>query len=93
MFNKTPNDTRTDAMIEQVLAAAAAATPGSDEYTKLVDQIDKLMKLEASNKPERVSKETWATIGANLLGILVIVGYEHAHPITSKALGFVTKSR
>lgn len=60
---------------------------------------DKLQQIEVeveSKKDEiarrkRVSPETLALIAANLTGIIVIIGYERANVIASKALGFVNR--
>jgi len=41
----------------------------------------------------RVSADTWATVAANIAGIMVIVGYERVNVVASKALGFVLKLR
>ncbi len=51
------------------------------------------LKVKASDKPDRISKDTLAMIGANLVGIAMIIGYERANIIASKALGFVMRSR
>lgn len=42
---------------------------------------------------DRVSLDTWVIVGANLLGILVIIGYERTNVLTSKALSFLSKLR
>lgn len=49
------------------------------------------LRDEEANKPNRVSADTWAMVGANLAGILLIVGYERVNVIASKAIGFVLK--
>jgi hypothetical protein len=49
-----------------------------------------LKKEEFQTKP-KISYETWATIGANLLGIGMILMHERAHVVATKALGFVSK--
>lgn len=49
------------------------------------------IKEEELNLKRSVSKETWAIIGANIAGILILIGYERANIVTSKALGFVKK--
>lgn len=51
------------------------------------------LKYMEAKKPDRVSMDTWAMIGANLAGILVIVGYERFNIIASKALGFLRQVR
>lgn len=56
-----------------------------------------LMDVEIESKQDeiarrkRVSPETLALIAANLTGILVIVGYERANIIATKAVGFVSR--
>lgn len=51
------------------------------------------MKLSEINKPDRVSADTWALVGANLAGIFMIIGYERFNVIASKALGFIRQIR
>jgi len=65
----------------------------ASERTKLVDQLLMLHKLQNESSRGKVSAETWATIAANLAGILIIVKHEQANVIASKALAFVTKLR
>lgn len=48
-------------------------------------------QLDTSPKP--VGRDTLVLAGANLLGIVLIVGHERAHIVTSKALGFVKTLR
>lgn len=93
MFNNTDRDTRPNDIIDIVHHRLLALDPSSPEFATLVDQFDKLYKIHATTKPDRVSKETLATIAANLGGIVAILSYEHAHVLGSKALGFVLKSK
>ena len=51
------------------------------------------LKQKELDDPKRVSLDTWAIIGSNLAGIVLILGYEKANVVTSKALGFVMKLR
>jgi hypothetical protein len=64
----------------------------SDEYIKIVSQIEKLYALKNQNRSQRVSPDTMAIIIGNLLGIVFILEYEHAHVVTSKALNFVLRA-
>jgi hypothetical protein len=66
---------------------------GTDEYDRKVDQIAKLYDLKKHNASERVSKDTLYTVVANLAGILLILNYERAHVVTTKAVGFIMKPR
>lgn len=45
------------------------------------------------SQPKPVSRDTLVLAGANLLGIILIVGHERAHVVTSKAIGFIKTLR
>jgi hypothetical protein len=80
-------------VIDDLLSEMASVSGDSDEYDKMSAQLVRLMELKANIGPKRVSPDVKATILANLAGILVIVGHERAHIVTSKALGFIMKLR
>lgn len=50
-------------------------------------------KLNELGRKHRISPETWAIVGGNLLGIILILEYERCHVIASKAMGFVIRGR
>lgn len=81
--------------IDNLLSEMKSTDPISDEYGKLVERLDKLHKMKVAEKDnrKRVSADTIVTVGANLAGIVLILGFERAHIVTSKALGFVLKSK
>lgn len=89
MFEKNQIETALDEEIAQVLAEMALKTDKStDEYESMVANFEKLYELRHKS---RVSMETLATIGANFLGIVVLMNHERAHVIASKAFGLVKK--
>ena len=65
----------------------------SPEYAKMVEQLAKLYKLKEFDNHGRVSADTKAIILGNLVSIALILGYERANVLTSKALGFVMRLR
>lgn len=79
--------------IERVLTEMGNETVDSEEYAKMVERLQKLHEMKTIESKPRVSPEAALTVGANLLGILMIVGHERTHIVTSKALGFVLKLR
>lgn len=79
--------------IDQLLSEMANFSGDDDEYSKMADQLEKLYKLKDIDKPDRVDANTLALIAGNLAGIVLIVGYERANVVTSKALGFVRQLR
>lgn len=65
----------------------------SQEYAKLLGSVERIHGLMDIKKPSPVSRETLLTVGANILGILLIIKHEDVNVITSKALGFVIRVR
>jgi hypothetical protein len=64
---------------------------GSDEYVKTLTCVERLHGL-VERTPSVVSKETWVTVGAHLVGILMILRHEDVgNVITSKALSFIPR--
>lgn len=79
--------------IDAILAEMDNHKPYSVEYITMVEQLEKLYKVKETTKPDRVSKDALLNVGGSLAGIVAIIGYERFHIITSKALGFVIKTR
>ena len=67
--------------------------PGSEEYTKALGQVEKLVKLRCEDRGEQLSLDTLVSVVGNLLGILTIVAYEQKHVMVSKALGFLGRNK
>lgn len=55
--------------------------------------VEVMSKEDEIDRRRKISPDTLALIGANLAGIVVIIGYERMNVITSKALSFVSKLR
>lgn len=77
--------------IDRVLADVSTEYVGSEEYATGIDQLVKLTEIKAKHAKKPVSPDTWAIIAANLLGIALILHYERADIVTTKAIGFVSK--
>lgn len=88
MFNRS-ND-NADAL-KLAYAKLQRANPGTDEYDRIIDSITKLTELQTEKSKTRISKDVLVNGAVSLAGILIVVSYEHAHPLASKALGFVKK--
>lgn len=94
MFHrKSTTNPDIDIPINALIAAMSTVKPDTDEYAKMVDQLVKLYKLKEVDASKRVSADTLAIVAANLAGIMMIVGHERAHVVTTKAIGFVQKLR
>ena len=68
-----------------------AEDPHTEKWAAMADNLTKLYKLREHDAPRRVSPDTLALVAGNLLGIMMIVGHERAHVVTSKAESFVMK--
>lgn len=88
MFKKSEIDTKIDEEILRLLSQMSKDGHDTEEYPSMVDQV---VKLQTIRHAGGISKETWATIAANLTGIIVILGFERTNVIASKAFGLVKK--
>lgn len=91
--SKIDNPATINDVIDLVQTQMLSLDADSEEFNTLNNQLEKLYKLKTTNKSFRVSPDTLAIIGGNLLGIALILGYERAHVVTSKALSFVMKTK
>lgn len=77
--------------INEILRIMAITDRKSKEFEDLLDKLERLDKLR--EKKSKISGDAKATIAGNLLGIGLILGYEKANILLSKAVGFVIKGR
>lgn len=91
-FFKRDRRTNLEKEIDDVLEVLKELEKDSDEYTAVVANLESLYTSRSLEKGH-VSKDTMAIVTGNLIGVLIIVGYEQANVMTSKALGYVIKGR
>jgi hypothetical protein len=87
-----PKPTVLDETIDACLAQLSGIPVESDEFNRKMEQINKLYALREKHAKKGVSSDTLLIVAGNLAGIVMILGYERAHVVTSKALGFVLKT-
>lgn len=75
----------------RLLDQMASTDLGSDEYERLLTELERITQLKTNDRRPRVSRDTLVIAAANLLGILIIVAYEQNHVMTSKGLNFQFK--
>lgn len=81
-----------DGEIERLMDCMNAIEPESPEYKQMLKHCERLTKMKTTTRRKKVSTDALVSAGASVLGILIIVAYEHAHVVTSKGLGFVPKT-
>lgn len=84
-----PSDLETE--ISRLFEALKAHEPNTNEYNAVADQIKKLYPLKETDSKKRVSPDAVLGAGVNLAGILLVLNFEHAHALASKAFGMVGK--
>lgn len=84
---KTPVELELDSLFRELKHNAV----DSKEYAAILDHIVTLHGLQKDEKSAGVSKETWAIIGANLLGIFMIIKHEHVNVVTSRAMSLLMR--
>lgn len=84
-----------DEPIQKVLNEMEQYDPSTQEYSAAIRHLETLSKLHAEEKSgrNRISADTMAIVAGNILGILAIVAYEQKHVMTSKATGFILKTK
>lgn len=95
MFRRKPAEpTALDKEIADVHAQLAdCLTAEGDDYQKILDKLERLYKIKAEERPDRVKRDTLLMVGGNVVVTAMIVGHERANVITSKALSFIQKAR
>jgi hypothetical protein len=81
-----------DDAISRVLEEMKTTDLDSDKYLALLSNLESLVRLKKEQSANRISPDTKALVAANLIGILIIVGYERGHVMVSRGLNFVLRS-
>jgi hypothetical protein len=93
-FRKNDEEpTPVDDLIERILEKMMREPVGTDEYSKMLGQLEQLYKIKGQETRETVSRDTLALIAGNLMGILLIVIYEQKHVMRSKGLSQIMRPR
>lgn len=79
--------------IDNILKTMLTMDAGSEEYTVMAENLERLYKLKVVDSTNKVSADTMALIAGNLLGLALIMSFEKTNIITTKALGFVLRGR
>lgn len=92
---KSSNETNLEAQIDAVLASMVAHPNKHDDvYKKLVENLDALYKLKEKevSPRERINVNAVLGVAGTVASVLIVVGYERAHVLTSKAFSAFVKT-
>ena len=85
-----------DEQIEETLGQMEQYEVGSEEYLSAAKAVEVLCQARSHAKAvafKGVPLETIVAVGANILGLLIVLNYEKTNIITSKAFGWISKGR
>lgn len=87
-----PIKTKIDDEIIENLENMRLCNPDSEMYEKCLRNLERLKKIREGDR-KKLSPDSCLVVAGNLIGILLILGYEQKDFIRSKALGFVLRGR
>lgn len=80
-----------DEAIDQVYSRMTTVGPGNEEYTLLVKQLKDLNEIKSKSSKNSSSPDTRLIVLGGIAQVLIIVMYENANVLTSKAVGLLLK--
>lgn len=81
-----------DSTINELAERLTMMDPEDEEYSSVVESMGKLMKLRDEQASQnKIPPEVWMPVVANLLGICLVLFWEQAHVVTSKAFTLIKK--
>lgn len=75
--------------LQRLLLILEKLEPSSEEYKNVLAAIDMLDILVKSGDKNKISPDTIVMGAIQILGILLVLNYEQAHVVTSKAFGMI----
>lgn len=91
MFSQVKRPSQIDVALSDAFLALKHEAIDSKEYETMLARVQTLYEVKNQDKPRRVDPNTWAIIGANLLGIILIIKHENVNVITSRAFGLLMR--
>lgn len=93
MLTRFKTNTYVDNEISRTILVLQDLEVNSEEYGEALEKLLKLQKIREEEKPSQLKSDTILNAATNLIGIVLILSYEHHHVITSKATSFVMKNK
>lgn len=78
-----------DDEIKRLTETLSGMKASDKEYTPIANNLKLLCEAREKKNDRTLSYETLLTVGINLIGLLVILNYERAGVITSKAMSLL----
>ena len=82
-----------DEEIERLANQLKSMSPVEENYIKVADNLRVLCEAREKKNDRVISSEAILAAGVNILGLLVVLNFEKANIITSKAFGMLWKGK
>lgn len=86
---RTKSQKALDAEIERLTKELGTLPANDDDYVKISDNLKVLCAAREMKDPGGISMETIVSVGANLIGLLIVLNFEKTGVITSKAFSWI----
>lgn len=93
MFTRKKKRNKLDELIDLVEDQLLVMDVMSKDYKAVLNHLDQLHKLKTQKRGWKVKPDTMVQVAGSLGGILLILGFEKANVLTSKAVGFILRGR
>lgn len=80
-----------DEEISRLAATLGTLSPLSDDYATILSRLNLLTEARSKKNERAISTDTLLTIGANIVGLLLVLNYERLNVISTKALTMVLR--
>lgn len=82
-----------DEEIERLIIALSHEDPTSENYMKISDNLKVLCEAREKKNPLQINTDTLLAIGANILGLVIVLNFERTGVITSKAFTMLFRGK
>jgi hypothetical protein len=86
-------DESIDRAVEKLLAHMDTLDPNSAEYLTAVTNLKTLYESRSYKSESSIGRETWLLVGANILGIVIVIAWEQTAIIAKNAFSMILKNK
>ena len=91
-FNRREQEAHIDEQIDAIFSKMNDTEVDSEEYSELINHLERLEALKLQKKQKRASRDTWLVVGGNFMIAVLVVVFEKEHVWTSRVQIPFTKS-
>jgi hypothetical protein len=86
---RTESQKLIDEEIKRLIQVLKYESPTEENYVKITNNLKALCEARERKNPLQMNVDTLLAIGANVLGLMIVLNFERTGVITSKAFGML----